>query len=52
MRKSVNKLPGMASISAEERSKSFSYDLTKEVQGKDGKVVQIKEIFSGDKADD
>ena len=38
--------------SAEERNKAFSYDLTKEVKGKDGKVVQIKEIFSGDKAED
>lgn len=34
--------------SAEEKNKSFSYDLTKEIQGKDGKMVQIKEIFSGD----
>lgn len=34
--------------SAEEKSKSFSYDLVKEIKGKDGKVTQIKEIFSGD----
>lgn len=34
--------------SAEEKSKAFSYDITKEVQGKDGKMIQIKEIFSGD----
>lgn len=38
--------------SAEERNKAFSYDLTKEVKGKDGKVVQIKEIFSGDRSED
>lgn len=37
--------------SAEERNKAFSYDITKEVEGKDGKKVQIKEIFSGDSGD-
>lgn len=38
--------------SAEERNKAFSYDLTKKVVGKDGKEVEIKEIFSGDRAED
>lgn len=38
--------------SAEERNKAFSYDLTKKIVGKDGKEVEIKEIFSGDKAED
>ncbi len=34
--------------SAEEKSKAFAYDLTKEIKCKDGRVVQVKEIFSGD----
>lgn len=38
--------------SAEERSKSYAYDLSKEVVGRDGKVVEIKEIFSGDVAEE
>lgn len=38
--------------SAEERNKAFSYDLTKKVIGKDGREIEIKEIFSGDKAED
>lgn len=38
--------------SSEERNKAYSYDLTKKVVGKDGKEVEIKEIFSGDKAED
>jgi hypothetical protein len=38
--------------SAEEKSKAFTYDITKEVQGKNGKVVTINEKFSGDNVED
>lgn len=38
--------------SAEEKNKAYSYDITKKVQGKDGKEVEIKEIFSGDHGED
>jgi hypothetical protein len=35
--------------SAEEKHKAFTYDLQKEIVGKDGKVVIITEKFSGDR---
>jgi hypothetical protein len=35
--------------SAEEKHKAFTYDLQKEIVGKDGKVVVITEKFSGDR---
>lgn len=34
--------------SAEDKNKAFTYDVTKEVRGKDGKIIQITEKFSGD----
>ena len=37
--------------SAEEKNKAFTYDLQKEIVGKDGKVVVITEKFSGDVAE-
>lgn len=42
----------LAMKSAEERHKSFTYDLTKEIVQKDGKVVTIVEKFSGNAGDD
>ncbi len=36
----------------EQKSQAFEYDITKEVMGKNGAVVVIKEIFSGDVPDD
>lgn len=38
--------------SAEEKSKAFAYDLKKEIITKDGKTIEIKEIFSGDRDDE
>lgn len=38
--------------SSEERNKAFTYDITKEVQGTNGRVVTINEKFSGDVAED
>lgn len=38
--------------SAEERNKAYSYDITKKVKGKNGEDIEIKEIFSGDRAED
>lgn len=35
--------------SAEEKHKAFTYDLQKEIVGKDGKIVVITEKFSGDR---
>jgi hypothetical protein len=37
--------------SAEEKHKSFTYDLVKEVVSPNGKVVTITEKFSGDSGD-
>lgn len=37
----------LAMKSAEERNKSYSYDLTKEVRSPDGRVITISEKFSG-----
>lgn len=37
--------------SAEEKSKSYCYNITKKVKGANGKEVEIKEIFSGDNGD-
>lgn len=42
----------LAMKSAEEKSKAFAYDLTKEVKCKDGRVIEVKEIFSGDSGRD
>jgi len=42
----------LAMKSAEEKSKAFAYDLSKEIQTKDGRTIQIKEVFSGDIEDD
>ena len=38
--------------SSEERNKAFTYDITKEVQGTNGRIVTINEKFSGDVAED
>jgi len=38
--------------SAEEKKKAFAYDLAKEIVTKDGRVIQIKEVFCGDTDDD
>lgn len=38
--------------SAEEKKKAFAYDLAKEIVTKDGRVIQIKEVFCGDVEDD
>lgn len=42
----------LAAKAAEDKSKAYAYDITKEIVGKDGKTVTIKEIFSGDVGDD
>ncbi len=42
----------LAMKSAEEKSKAFAYDLAKEVVTKDGRTIQIKEVFCGDVEDD
>jgi len=42
----------IAAKAAEDKSKAYAYDLSKEIVGKDGRVVVIKEIFSGDKPGD
>lgn len=41
----------LAMKSAEERHKSFTYDLQKEIVSKDGKVIVVTEKFSGDSGD-
>ena len=42
----------LAMKSAEEKNKAYTYDLTKEVMGPNGKVITITEKFSGDVGDD
>lgn len=37
--------------SAEEKSKAYAYDLSKEVKGQDGRMVTIKEVFTGTSGD-
>jgi hypothetical protein len=39
----------LAMKSAEEKNKAYTYDLTKEVTGPNGKIITITEKFSGDK---
>lgn len=39
----------LALKSAEEKSKAYAYDLTKEIVQANGKTVTIKEVFSGDR---
>lgn len=39
----------LALKSAEEKSKAYAYDITKEVMQPNGKTVTIKEVFSGDR---
>ncbi len=41
----------LAMKSAEEKHKSFTYDLIKEVVSPSGKVVTVVEKFSGDSGD-
>lgn len=38
----------LAAKSSEDRNQAFTYDITKEVMGKDGQRVIVKELFSGD----
>ena len=38
--------------SAEDKSKAYAYDLTREIKGENGKVVVINEIWSGDRSKD
>jgi hypothetical protein len=42
----------LAMKSAEERNKSYSYDLTKEVRSPDGRIITISEKFSGSVEED
>lgn len=38
----------LATKSAEEKNKAYTYDISKEIVGNNGKTVTIKEVFSGD----
>jgi hypothetical protein len=42
----------LAMKSAEEKNKAYTYDISKEVMTKDGKMVTITEKFSGNFGDD
>lgn len=41
----------LALKSAEEKSKAYAYDISKEIMGANGKTVTIKEVFSGNRDD-
>lgn len=41
----------LATKSAEEKNKAYTYDISKEIVGRDGRSVTIKEVFGGDAED-